>query len=441
MECPYCGNLNPAGADRCEKCSSEVKARTGMKTASFPTSPQARPAPVPPPPPPEPARREPDPGARQPSRDETPQAAVRSGAGKDPGDAAGAPQAGSDTHARAQAEPGFEKRMSKCDVCKGVFPVKDLVDFGSGYVCETCLEKKPKLLEKTAVKLKQIKDRTAPASGREIDRDRDTKDTYLHHITYIKNYEERTGKAPSSTTLLWPKCYKHPDRSTRDRCSRCKKPVCAMCTRKRAELVYCPECFGRSSQMLKTQPSGKYSGFSGSFFDTIREPIFGTAVYFRNLPSSGRVVQPFLFSMLAWCVGSIHALFVMWFAGFRPDPFDLDVLMDNMLKPLLFGGLTSGMLIALTAWIPVHFLARIMGSTESANKTFRLFCLSSGYHFLFVIPFAGWPIGVLSSFVVFPKALAESHGVGVFKAFAIYILFASMISAACFGVASFLFTV
>jgi hypothetical protein len=87
-------------------------------------------------------------------------------------------------------------------------------------VCEDCLQNKPELLGKTARRLRRVPSSSADKGvDRHIDRDRDGDDAYLGQKVYIDNYTKKQGRAPASTTLLWPKCYRHPDRSTRDLCS------------------------------------------------------------------------------------------------------------------------------------------------------------------------------------------------------------------------------
>jgi hypothetical protein len=336
--------------------------------------------------------------------------------------------------------PGVRRRISTCDICKGLFPVDGLVDFGGGYVCEDCLERKPDLLEKTAVKLKKAPSGPEGKGARSIESDRGVKDAYLHKRTYIDAYEKRRGRAPSSTTLMWPKCYRHPDRSTKDRCRSCGKPICAMCVKRRGDLIYCPDCHHRSSRVLKKPSSGKYSGFSGSFFEAVRESIFQPGAFFRNLPSSGSVIGPVLFSLLAWIPGSIIAIALLWFFGFRKDAFEFATFADEVLKPTVLGGMVAGAILATAGWLPVHLLASLMGGSGSTNKSVRMFSLASAFHYLFIVPFIGWPIGVLASFITVPRAIAETHEIGIISSFLVYTIFLAGVVGFYFGAAAFIFS-
>jgi len=276
-------------------------------------------------------------------------------------------------------------------------------------------------------------------ADRHIERDRDGDDAYFGQKVYIDNYTKKQGRAPASTTLLWPKCYRHPDRSTRDRCSSCKRPICAMCTRPRGGKIYCPSCMNRTSRVLKVTTSGKYSGFGGSFLEAVRESLFHPAIFFRNLPSSGGVAQPFIYSLFAWTIGSFLALGVIWYLGFRKEDLSLDTLIDSLVRPLLFGGLSGGAAVSLLGWIPLHLFATGMGGDGSANKTFRAFSLASGFHFLVFIPFVGWPLGVLLSLWSLPRALAETHRLSIILSFFLYLFFLSSLVGLYFGIALLVF--
>jgi hypothetical protein len=435
---------NLVGSVRCQRCGRKLKAPTRrMKTASFHVSPDL-PEPIPPDPsPPQPPVPPPpaDPEDDFEEEDEEEFEEAETGEELEEEETEEDDDAEpSETEARqGAAQP--KKRIGTCDICKGVFPQKDLVDFGAGYVCEDCLERKPGLLEKTAVKLRRVPRPPDKEKGEKaIHRDRDSHETYLHRKTYIQRYEKKKGTAPSSTTLIWPKCFRHPNRSTKDRCHVCKKPICAMCIKRRAGFIYCPGCFSRSSQVLKVHESGKYAGLSGSFFEAVREALFDSTIFFRNLPTRGRVVPPFVFALVAWIIGSIVVLALLWLFAYRQGAFEIETFLDATLKPVLLGGLICGGAVALLAPLPLHLLASGLGGNATFNQSMRMFCLASAYHYLFIIPFIGWPIGVLLSFLVFPRAITEVHGLGLFKSFFLYILLAAGLAGGYFATGAFIFS-
>jgi membrane associated rhomboid family serine protease len=46
-----------------------------------------------------------------------------------------------------------------------------------------------------------------------------------------------------------PTCYRHPDRPTLVRCSRCERPICTECMRPAPVGIHCPECAGGGSRL------------------------------------------------------------------------------------------------------------------------------------------------------------------------------------------------
>ena len=65
---------------------------------------------------------------------------------------------------------------------------------------------------------------------------------------------------PEPTASVVPTCYRHPDRETYVRCTRCNRPICPDCMRSAAVGFHCPECVAEGA---RTQRSAR-TLFGGS---------------------------------------------------------------------------------------------------------------------------------------------------------------------------------
>ena len=109
---------------------------------------------------------------------------------------------------------------------------------------------------------------------------------------------------PDAAEQAPPVCYRHPDRETWVRCTRCERPVCPDCMRSASVGFQCPECVAdgaRTTREARTVFGGRISG------DTSRVSIalvalnvlvfvVGLAVGERSLQEAyGNVPGPVLF--------------------------------------------------------------------------------------------------------------------------------------------------
>lgn len=311
--------------------------------------------------------------------------------------------------ASESASKGKPKSVRQCDFCQGVFGPDDIYRVGDRYACEACLPRAEALMEKPGSGGRSADDRKSPR--------------YLREQAIGERLREE-GRSPTHMTLTWPKCKRHPDRSTREKCAACGDPICAMCTRRRGEAIYCPSCFARASGLVSARVSGKFSGFSGSYFETVKEVLFGPGAFFRNLPGRGEIVRPFLFAMINWLPGNLILLLVLSFLILRMQgtPLDLDAVGELLLPPVLYGTVVLSALLAVLGWIPLHLAALAVGGRARAEKGFRMTCLASAFSLINIVPFAGAALSPVFAASTLIRAVSEVYEMDLIRSFLVFVL-------------------
>jgi hypothetical protein len=339
---------------------------------------------------------------------------------------------GVETPAEAM-RPGGGKRpdakIKTCEYCHGVYRSDELFSVATKKVCETCLPRAEKELQTKAIR------------GEPTGHDQRKGVRYLKD-QLVADRLRKEGRSTSYGSIKWPKCYRHPERSTKDVCALCDKPVCAMCSRRRGQKVYCPGCIGKVSGISSRQASAKFVGFTGSYFETVKEVLFSPSVFFRNLPSKGEILRPFLFALINWLPGNgilfLAIAFVLLRTGGMPLDFSDLHLLSALVMPVIYGVLIISAAFAGLGWIPFHVFARLLGGSKvKLNKGFRMFSLASAVSVVNVIPFAGAALSPLFAAVVLIRAVSEVYELDLIRAFLAFLLSYALLIGAVFGLARF----
>jgi hypothetical protein len=256
----------------------------------------------------------------------------------------------------------------------------------------------------------------------------------------IADRRRQEGRSTTYQSIKWPKCYKHPDRSTKDSCGICTKPICAMCSRRRGSKVYCPSCISKVSGVSSRVHSAKFTGFSGSYLETVKEVLFSPSVFFRNLPTKSGNVRPFLFAVFNWVPGNTVLFLVIAFFMFRARGYalELDQIHSVLLEPLVFGVLALSVGFTALGWIPFHVLALVLGGKRvPADKSFRMFSLASAVSMVNVIPFIGVALSPLFATVVLIRAVSEVYDLDIIRAFLAFLVSYTMLIGGVFLLAKY----
>ncbi|MEU8259803.1 rhomboid family intramembrane serine protease [Micromonospora sp. NPDC048999] len=108
---------------------------------------------------------------------------------------------------------------------------------------------------------------------------------------------ERSGQANDATggpVPTTPVCYRHPDRETYIRCTRCDRPICPQCMREASVGHQCPECVNegrRSVRPARTAFGGGVAGREGYVTKTlIALNVLVMLLSLASAPNAGAVL-------------------------------------------------------------------------------------------------------------------------------------------------------
>lgn len=145
------------------------------------------------------------------------------------------------------------------------------------------------------------------------------------------------AEIPATTTEL--RCYRHPDRETMLRCSRCERPICPNCAKQTPTGYRCPECIRGQQKAFDTTQWSDY-------------PVAFVLAGGLSLAGSFVVgVMGFFTIFLAPLAGVIIAEVVRWAVRKRRSPnlFRLAAAATALGALPLLGIQLVGVLIALSA--------------------------------------------------------------------------------------------
>ena len=131
------------------------------------------------------------------------------------------------------------------------------------------------------------------------------------------------------STTAAPVCYRHPDRHTLLRCSRCDRPICGACSIDASVGQRCPECVRSegTQKIIPTTPRGRSLSQSGApatrafiilaavFYVLTRFDDAGLGVFQALVQSNAAIAQGEwwrIFTPVLLHASTMHILFNMW---------------------------------------------------------------------------------------------------------------------------------
>jgi membrane associated rhomboid family serine protease len=131
-----------------------------------------------------------------------------------------------------------------------------------------------------------------------------------------------------------PTCYRHPDRETYVRCTRCDRPICPDCMQEAAVGFQCPECVREGSKSVR-QARTVFGGRVGADA-TVTKILIGlnVAAFVAQLASSKVTTD---YEMAALPLAFRHQYYRLFTSAFLHDPRFLLHIGFNMYALLAFG--------------------------------------------------------------------------------------------------------
>jgi membrane associated rhomboid family serine protease len=140
--------------------------------------------------------------------------------------------------------------------------------------------------------------------------------------------------AETSANDAPPVCYRHTDRETYVRCTRCDRPICPDCMREAAVGFQCPECVREGAKSIR-QAHSVFGGRVGSDANITKALIALNVIAFVAELANAKVIDDY--GMLGAAVAKNHEYYRLITSAFLHDRSFLLHIAFNMYALLAFG--------------------------------------------------------------------------------------------------------
>jgi membrane associated rhomboid family serine protease len=158
-----------------------------------------------------------------------------------------------------------------------------------------------------------------------------------------------------------PTCYRHADRETYVRCTRCDRSICPDCMREASVGFQCPECVREGSKTVR-QPRTVFGGRVGTDANVTKVLMGLNVLLFLAQLSSDTIFDRFV--MYAPSVGLRGEYYRMLSSAFLHDTGFLLHLPMNMYALFLFGTQIER-LVGATRYLTLYLVAALGGSVAT----------------------------------------------------------------------------
>jgi membrane associated rhomboid family serine protease len=139
---------------------------------------------------------------------------------------------------------------------------------------------------------------------------------------------------PTTGAEAPPRCYRHPERETYVRCTRCDRPICPDCMREAAVGFQCPECV-REGQRSVRQARTVFGGRVGADANVTKALIAINVIAFVAQLANAKVTTDY--EMVGASVARNHEYYRLLTHAFLHDPSFLLHIAFNMYALFAFG--------------------------------------------------------------------------------------------------------